>query len=95
MEWVLDIQLGRRNLAPIQKIAVAEKYRLIYEKRARKNLITPTGGHNPQPLAILVNPENKVNTTKKLANIAGVGKETYRIGAKILNSDNERLIFDN
>ena len=31
-EWMLDIQLGRRNLSPIQRIAVAEKYRLIYEK---------------------------------------------------------------
>ena len=32
---------------------------------------------------------NKTNT--KLANLAGVGKETYRMGAKILNSDNEKL----
>lgn len=32
---------------------------------------------------------NKTNT--KLANLAGVGKETYRMGAKILNSNNEKL----
>lgn len=25
MKWMLDIQLGRRNLSPIQRIAVAEK----------------------------------------------------------------------
>lgn len=37
---MLDIQLGRRNflgrrnLSPIQRIAVAEKYRPIYEKQA-------------------------------------------------------------
>lgn len=37
MEWMLDIQLGRRNLSPIQRIAVAEKYRPIYEKQAREN----------------------------------------------------------
>ena len=37
MEWMLDIQLGRRNLSPIQRIAVAEKYRPIYEKQARLN----------------------------------------------------------
>lgn len=37
MEWMLDIQLGRRNLSPIQRIAVAEKYRLLYEKEAREN----------------------------------------------------------
>lgn len=32
MQWMLDIQLGRRNLIPIQRIAVAEKYRPIYER---------------------------------------------------------------
>ena len=37
MEWMLDIQLGRRNLSPIQRIAIAEKYRSIYEKQARAN----------------------------------------------------------
>lgn len=35
---MLDIQLERRNLSPIQKIAVAEKYRPIYEKQAQDNL---------------------------------------------------------
>ena len=38
MRWMLDIQLGRRNLSPIQRIAVAEKYRPIYEKQAKKNM---------------------------------------------------------
>ena len=37
-KWMLDIQLGRRNLTPIQRIAVAEKYRPIYEKQAKENL---------------------------------------------------------
>ena len=36
---MLDIQLGRRNLSPIQRIAVAEKYRPIYEKQAQKNMM--------------------------------------------------------
>lgn len=36
MRWMLDIQLGRRNLSPIQRIAVAGKYRPIYEKQAKK-----------------------------------------------------------
>ena len=37
MRWMLDIQLGRRNLSPIQRIAVAEKYRPLYEKEAKEN----------------------------------------------------------
>lgn len=40
MEWMLDIQLGRRNLSPIQRIAVAEKYRPIYERQARENQLS-------------------------------------------------------
>lgn len=39
MQWMLDIQLGRRNLSPIQKIAIAEKYRPIYERQARENQV--------------------------------------------------------
>ena len=35
---MLDIQLGRRNLSPIQRIKVIEKYRPIYERQAQKNL---------------------------------------------------------
>ncbi len=93
MEWMLDIQLGRRNLSPIQRIAVAEKYRPIYEKMAKENL--STGGRNGglttqnKPLVNLPNPSTSVNTSEKLAQIAGVSEKTYRMGAKVLNSDNE------
>jgi len=47
MEWMLDIQLGRRNLSPIQRIAIAEKYRNIYEKQAKENM--SLGGKNYSP----------------------------------------------
>lgn len=93
MEWMLDIQLGRRNLSPIQRIAVAEKYRPIYEKMAKENL--STGGRNGglttqnKPLVNLPNPSTSVNTSEKLAQIAAVSEKTYRMGAKVLNSDNE------
>ena len=43
MEWMLDIQLGRRNLSPIQRIAVAEKYRPFYENRAKKGKLNIMG----------------------------------------------------
>lgn len=94
MEWMLDIQLGRRNLTPIQRIAVAEKYRPIYERQAKENL--KQAGNNygigkEKPLPNLVNPILNIDTTQRLAKIAGVGKETYRMGAKIINSDNENV----
>lgn len=100
MEWMLDIQLGRRNLTPIQKIAITEKYRPIYEKQAKENQRlsgieygnggTKVGGNLPQPLS-RDSRERNPKTSEKLASIANVSEKTYRMGAKILNSDNEKL----
>ena len=91
MEWMLDIQLGRRNLSPIQRIAIAEKYRSIYEKQARENQLS--GLKQNQNETVLPNSVKResIDTTKKLAEVANVGKETYRMGKKILDSDNEEV----
>ena len=94
MEWMLDIQLGRRNLSPIQRIAVAEKYRPIYEKQAKRNLRQAGSSYGigqKKPLVNLPNPIQTVNTSEKLATIADVSEKTYRMGAKILQSDDEQL----
>ncbi len=39
----------------------------------------------------MTNPLNSIDTNKKLANIAGVKPTTYKMGAKVLNSDNDDL----
>lgn len=94
MEWMLDIQLGRRNLSPIQRIAVAEKYRPIYERQARENM--SFGGKSYSPKEGLQNSstlpkEQKIDVRAKLAKTAGVSTDTYSKGKKILDSDNEKL----
>ena len=100
MKWMLDIQLGRRNLSPIQRIAVAEKYRPLYEKEAKENQSKAgkeygNGGTKLTanlPQALDENEKKRNPTTdKKLADIADVSEKTYRMGAKILNSDDEDL----
>lgn len=95
MEWMLDIQLGRRNLTPIQRIAVAEKYRPIYEKQAKERQATSTGGANPQLTQNFVEADNinrsEKETNAKLAKVANVNRETYRQAKRILDSDNEKL----
>ncbi len=93
MEWMLDIQLGRRNLSPIQRIAVAEKYRPIYEKQAKKNMSLGGGDKKSgsQNSSKPINPENKIDVRAKLAKTAGVSTDTYSKGKKILDSDNEEL----
>lgn len=98
MRWMLDIQLGRRNLTPIQRISVAEKYRPIYEKQAKVNQRLAQGGDRRsddfkkvQGLQNSSKVENKIDVRAKLAKVAGVSRTTYRMGAKILNSDDEEL----
>ena len=101
MEWMLDIQLGRRNLSPIQKIAITEKYRPIYEKQAKENQRLASGGDRKshkykrenQGMVKLPDLDKQINptTSEKLASIANVSEKTYRMGAKILNSGNEKL----
>lgn len=98
MEWMLDIQLGRRNLSPIQRIAVAEKYRPIYEKQAKENLRLAEGGDRRskdfkknQGSQNSSKVENKIDVRAKLAQTAGVSTDTYSKGKKILDSDNEEL----
>jgi len=91
MEWMLDIQLGRRNLSPIQRIAVAEKYRPIYEKQAQDNL--REGGRKgslanslkPSQIsskASNIDNDNKIDVRAKLAKTAGVSTDTYSKGKK-------------
>lgn len=89
-----------RNLSPIQRIAVAEKYRPIYEKQARENQSKAgkeygNGGSkltvNLPQASTNTNKDRNPTTDKKLANIAGVSEKTYRMGAKVINSENEDI----
>lgn len=89
MEWMLDIQLGRRNLSPIQRIAVAEKYRPIYEKQARENSLNNLKQNKGTDKSNLTTRKENNSTVDKLSAIAGVKPTTYKMGAKVLNSNNE------
>lgn len=98
IKWMLGIQLGRRNLSPIQRIAVTEKYRPIFEKEAKERQSEYHGNQYDKKVAVpsnltevqtVKNRENETNN--KLAKIADVKPTLYKMGAKILNSDNEDL----
>lgn len=93
MEWMLDIQLGRRNLSPIQRIAITEKYRPIYEKQAKENKSANGGDKKSesQNSSTPIEPRNKIDVRAKLAETAGVSTDTYSKGKKILDSNNEEI----
>ena len=86
MEWMLDIQLGRRNLSPIQRIAITEKYRPIYEKQAKENQSANGGDKKSesQNSSTPIEPRNKIDVRAKLAETAGVSTDTYSKGKKFL-----------
>lgn len=98
MQWMFDIQLGRRNLIPIQRIAVAEKYRPIYERQAKERQAEYHGNQYDKKSGLTGNlpqvqnsKERNPTTDKILSGIAGVSEKTYRMGAKVLKSDNEDI----
>ncbi len=94
MEWMLDIQLGRRNLSPIQRIAVAEKYRPIYEKKAKENQGARNDLKNNIPQNLGESEKKKAakdrEVNSKLAKVANVNPETYRQAKRVLDSENEK-----
>lgn len=95
MEWMLDIQLGRRNLSPIQRIAVAEKYRPIYEKQAKENQGARNDLKNNIPQNLGESEKKKAakdrEVNSKLAKVANVNPETYRQAKRVLDSENDDL----
>lgn len=88
--------LGRRNLSPIPRIAITEKYRPIYEKQARENQSVNGGDKKSEFAKNRVSPIGEkrpiTHTDKELAKLVetvGVSTDTYSKDKKILDSDNE------
>lgn len=90
MEWMLDVQLGRRNLNKAQRVLAAEKFREYYEKQAFKNR-SLSGGDKKSDSSIWTKPVNKIDVRQTLAQKAGVGSGTYSRCKTVLDSDNEEL----
>lgn len=74
MEWMINTQLGRRNLESYQKIIVAERYERILKEKAKRNQ-----GCN--------NVADSVHVDKELAKIAGVGHATIGRWKYVMNND--------
>lgn len=99
--WMLRAQLGRRNLEPLQRMHIVEKFRPLYQKKAKENQIragkeygnggTKVTANLPQPLNE-GKKERNPTVDKQLSEIAGVSERTYRMGRQLLDSGNKELI---
>lgn len=98
-KYIYENQLARRNLTPIQKISIAEQYRSMYEKQAKENKSLGGGDKKSESyqksvesnLTQAVDKKRNPTTDEKLSKIAGIKTTTYKMGAKVLKSDNEDL----
>lgn len=94
---MINTQLGRRNLPPQQRIAVVEKKRAYYEKKAKEkqaeyhgNQYDKKSGITPN-LVEVQNNRTDNETNSKLAKLAGVGTGTIARFNRVMNSDDEEL----
>lgn len=87
MEWMINTQLGRRNLPPQQRIAVVKKFEKKIQEQAKLTQGTRTD------LTSSPNGEkvNSTHTDKELAKLAGVGTGTIARYNRVMNSDDEEL----
>lgn len=96
IQWMVRQQLGRRNLTTLQRIAIVEKYRPIYERKAKENK-SKSGGDRKSVLknsSKPISPKDKIDVRAECAKDANTSTDTYSKGVKILNSNNTELIED-
>lgn len=81
-QWMLEQQLGRRNLSEAERYEIVQKFKSVFEKKAKDN--QSSGGKGLSNLS-------KVNTRKEMAKAVGVSEGTYQKIDKVMQSDNEEL----
>lgn len=81
-QWMLEQQLGRRNLSETERYEIVQKFKSVFEKKAKDN--QSSGGKGLSNLS-------KVNTRKEMAKAVGVSEGTYQKMDKVMQSDNEEL----
>lgn len=94
MEWMINTQLGRRNLPPAQRLAIMGKFKKkIQEQTSIKANESRSKFHKNQHIEVCYpnGDHTKIKTDKELAKLAGVGTGTVARFNKVMNFDNEDL----
>lgn len=95
MEWMINTQLGRRNLPPAQRLAVVEKFKKKIQEEAKENMSLGGGDRKSDLAKNRVSPIGEkrsiTHTDKELAKLAGVGTGTVARFNRVMKSDDEEL----
>lgn len=91
MEWMINTQLGRRNLPPAQRLAVMDKFKKKIQEQAKENMSIggssdKKGSPNGETLI-----KKQTHTDKELAKMAGVSAGTVARYNKDMNSNEKDL----
>lgn len=84
--WIIQTQLGRRNLTTYQKGELTLRFEPLLRAQAKERLVTSTGGNHPQPTQNSAEAGTAGETRRKLADIAGVSHDTIKKVKKIAAS---------
>lgn len=91
MQWMINTQLGRRNLPPAQRISVVDKFKKKIQEQAKENMSIggssdKKGSPNGETLI-----QKQTHTDKELAKMAGVGTGTIARYNRVMNSDDGQI----
>lgn len=96
MEWMINTQLGRRNLPPAQRISVVDKFKKKIQEQAAMNKSDAIAESNKKRASNVLqmekdetNKKERIHTDKELAKMAGVGTGTIARYNRVMNSDDE------
>ena len=93
MGWMINTQLGRRNLLPAQRISVVDKFKKKIQEQAKENQSLGGGDKKSENAKNRVSPNGEkrsvTHTDKELAKMAGVGTGTIARYNRVMNSDDE------
>ncbi len=81
-QWMLEQQLGRRNLSDAERYEIVQKFKSVFQRKAKEN--QSLGGKGVPNLV-------KVNVQEEMAKAVGVSKGSYHKLDKVMQSDNEEL----
>lgn len=90
MEWMINTQLGRRNLPPAQRLAVVEKFKKKIQEEAKEKQLS-TLKQNSNDRLLQTEKTKPFHTDKELAKLAGVGTGTVARFNRVMKSDDEEL----
>lgn len=93
MEWMINTQLGRRNLPPAQRLMVMDKFKKKIQEQAKENQSLGGGDKKSDFAKNRFSPigekRSVTHTDKELAKMAGVGTGTVARFNRVMNSADE------